>query len=81
MYYGTNARTRTELPVTCILMSISGSRNFQELRKVASGMALHKKWRQTYFSTPFQPDAQRLPVLVRRPVQSRAGKAIALIST
>lgn len=25
---------------------------FQELRKVASGMAAHKKWRQTYFSTP-----------------------------
>uniref|UniRef100_UPI0020CF9D9C terminase large subunit domain-containing protein n=1 Tax=Salmonella enterica TaxID=28901 RepID=UPI0020CF9D9C len=25
---------------------------FQELRKVASGMAIHKKWRQTYFSTP-----------------------------
>ncbi|MCL2020945.1 MAG: terminase ATPase subunit family protein [Betaproteobacteria bacterium] len=26
--------------------------NFAELRKVASGMAIHKKWRQTYFSTP-----------------------------
>jgi uncharacterized protein YjcR len=26
--------------------------NFLELRKVASGMALHKTWRQTYFSTP-----------------------------
>lgn len=25
---------------------------FQELRKVASGMALHKQYRQTYFSTP-----------------------------
>jgi hypothetical protein len=25
---------------------------FQELRKVASGMAIHKHWRQTYFSTP-----------------------------
>ena len=25
---------------------------FKELRKVASGMAMHKKWRQTYFSTP-----------------------------
>jgi uncharacterized protein YjcR len=29
----------------------TGYRN-SELRKVASGMALHKKWRQTYFSTP-----------------------------
>ena len=26
--------------------------SFQTLRKVASGMAIHKKWRQTYFSTP-----------------------------
>lgn len=25
---------------------------FKEFRKVASGMAMHKKWRQTYFSTP-----------------------------
>jgi len=25
---------------------------FAEFRKVASGMAMHKKWRQTYFSTP-----------------------------
>ncbi|MEI2605229.1 terminase family protein [Erwinia aphidicola] len=25
---------------------------FQELRKVASGMSLHKRWRTTYFSTP-----------------------------
>jgi uncharacterized protein YjcR len=25
---------------------------FQEFRKVASGMAMHKKWRLTYFSTP-----------------------------
>lgn len=25
---------------------------FEELNKVASGMAMHKKWRKTYFSTP-----------------------------
>jgi hypothetical protein len=25
---------------------------FQELRKAASGMSLHKRWRTTYFSTP-----------------------------
>jgi uncharacterized protein YjcR len=25
---------------------------FTELRKVASGMAMHRRWRQTYFSTP-----------------------------
>jgi uncharacterized protein YjcR len=26
--------------------------NFQRFRKVTSGMAMHKQWRQTYFSTP-----------------------------
>jgi uncharacterized protein YjcR len=26
--------------------------SFEELNKVASGMATHKKWRKTYFSTP-----------------------------
>ncbi|MDH5302428.1 MAG: terminase family protein [Gammaproteobacteria bacterium] len=25
---------------------------FEEFRKVASGMAMHRRWRQTYFSTP-----------------------------
>ncbi|MBO7903766.1 terminase large subunit domain-containing protein, partial [Burkholderia pseudomallei] len=25
---------------------------FRELNKVASGMAMHKRWRKTYFSTP-----------------------------
>jgi len=28
------------------------TQNFAELRKVASGMAIHARWRQTYFSTP-----------------------------
>ena len=28
------------------------TRNFTELNKVASGMAMHQKWRKTYFSTP-----------------------------
>lgn len=26
--------------------------NFEEINKVASGMAMHKQWRKTYFSTP-----------------------------
>ena len=25
---------------------------FRDFRKVASGMSMHKKWRQTYISTP-----------------------------
>ncbi|MGX9524738.1 terminase large subunit domain-containing protein [Alcaligenes nematophilus] len=26
--------------------------NFEQSNKVASGMAIHKKWLRTYFSTP-----------------------------
>jgi len=34
---------------------------FQTLRKVASGMAAHKKWRQTYFSTPSSVNHEAYP--------------------
>lgn len=34
---------------------------FTELRKVASGMALHKKWRSTYFSTPSSINHEAYP--------------------
>ncbi|MBM7423804.1 terminase large subunit domain-containing protein [Spongiibacter marinus] len=34
---------------------------FQNLRKVASGMAAHKKWRQTYFSTPSSVNHEAYP--------------------
>ena len=33
-------------------MNISGYRNSGELRKVASGMAIHKNGDKPYFSTP-----------------------------
>lgn len=35
--------------------------NFEELNKLASGMALHKKWRKTYFSTPSSKSHQAYP--------------------
>ena len=34
---------------------------FQQLRKVASGMAAHKHWRQTYFSTPSSVNHEAYP--------------------
>lgn len=36
-------------------------RNFDELYKVASGMAMHKKWRKTLFSTPSAVGHQAYP--------------------
>ncbi|REE92652.1 terminase ATPase subunit family protein [Cupriavidus plantarum] len=53
MYFlGTNARTAQSYHGNLYLDEYFWIQRFQELRKVASGMAIHSKWRQTYFSTP-----------------------------
>jgi uncharacterized protein YjcR len=36
--------------------------NFEKVNKVASGMATHKKWRKTYFSTPSAQSHQAYPL-------------------
>lgn len=51
-FLGTNARTAQSYHGNLYLDEYFWIHKFQELRKVASGMAIHKKWRQTYFSTP-----------------------------
>ncbi|HHR6120106.1 TPA: terminase ATPase subunit family protein [Providencia alcalifaciens] len=51
-FLGTNARTAQSYHGNLYLDEYFWIPKFQELRKVASGMAMHKKWRQTYFSTP-----------------------------
>lgn len=51
-FLGTNSRTAQSYHGNLYLDEYFWIYKFQELRKVASGMALHKKWRQTYFSTP-----------------------------
>ncbi|NHB92053.1 terminase ATPase subunit family protein [Photorhabdus cinerea] len=51
-FLGTNARTAQSYHGNLYLDEYFWISKFQELRKVASGMAMHKKWRQTYFSTP-----------------------------
>lgn len=51
-FLGTNARTAQSYHGNLYLDEYFWIHKFQEFRKVASGMALHKKWRQTYFSTP-----------------------------
>jgi uncharacterized protein YjcR len=51
-FLGTNVRTAQSYHGNLYLDEYFWICKFQEFRKVASGMAMHKKWRQTYFSTP-----------------------------
>lgn len=51
-FLGTNARTAQSYHGNLYLDEYFWIPKFQELQKVASGMSLHKQWRETYFSTP-----------------------------
>lgn len=51
-FLGTNSRTAQSYHGNLYIDEYFWIPKFLELRKVASGMAMHKKWRQTYFSTP-----------------------------
>lgn len=51
-FLGTNARTAQSYHGDIYMDEYFWIGRFQEFRKVASGMAMHKKWRQTYISTP-----------------------------
>lgn len=53
MYFlGTNARTAQSYHGNIYMDEYFWIHGFLEFRKVASGMAMHKRWRQTYISTP-----------------------------
>jgi len=51
-FLGTNSRTAQSYHGNLYFDEYFWVHQFQTLRKVASGMAIHKHWRQTYFSTP-----------------------------
>ncbi|HDX8367401.1 TPA: terminase ATPase subunit family protein [Aeromonas dhakensis] len=51
-FLGTNARTAQSYHGNIYMDEYFWIHGFLEFRKVASGMAMHKKWRQTYISTP-----------------------------
>lgn len=51
-FLGTNARTAQSYHGDIYMDEYFWIHKFQEFRKVASGMAMHKQWKQTYFSTP-----------------------------
>ena len=52
VFLGTNYRTAQGHHGNFYFDEFFWTHGFNELQKVASGMALHKKWRKTYFSTP-----------------------------
>jgi uncharacterized protein YjcR len=51
-FLGTNARTAQGYHGNFHFDEFFWTFKFEELNKVASGMAMHKKRRKTYFSTP-----------------------------
>lgn len=51
-FLGTNTRTAQSYHGNLYLDEYFWIPRFLEFRKVASGMAIHKQWRQTYISTP-----------------------------
>lgn len=51
-FLGTNARTAQSYHGNTYMDEYFWIHGFIDFRKVASGMAMHKKWRQTYISTP-----------------------------
>ncbi|GHU17782.1 oxidoreductase [Betaproteobacteria bacterium] len=51
-FLGTNIRTAQSYHGNLYMDEYFWICKFQEFRKVASGMAMHTNWRQTYFSTP-----------------------------
>jgi uncharacterized protein YjcR len=51
-FLSTNAKTAQGYHGDIYLDEYFWIARFQEFRKVISGMAMHKQWRQTYFSTP-----------------------------
>ena len=51
-FLGTNARTAQGYHGNFYFDEFFWTQKFTELNKVASGMAMHKMWRKTYFSTP-----------------------------
>jgi len=74
-FLGTNARTAQGYHGNFYFDEFFWTHNFQELNKVASGMALHKHWRKTYFSTPSSITHQAYPFWTGELFNKRRAKA------
>lgn len=74
-FLGTNARTAQGYHGNFYFDEFFWTHNFQELNKVASGMALHKQWRKTYFSTPSSITHEAYPFWAGELFNKRRAKA------
>lgn len=61
-FLGTNTRTAQSYHGNLYMDEYFWIPKFQEFRKVASGMAMHKHWRLTYFSTPSALSHEAFPL-------------------
>jgi uncharacterized protein YjcR len=73
-FLGTNARTAQSYHGNFYFDEFFWVPKFGELNKVASGMALHKQWRKTYFSTPSSMSHEAYPLWSGELFNRRRGK-------
>lgn len=73
-FLGTNARTAQGYHGNFYFDEFFWTPRFAELNKVASGMALHKKWRKTYFSTPSSTSHEAYPLWTGEVFNKRRSK-------
>ncbi|WP_405049939.1 terminase large subunit domain-containing protein [Salinicola endophyticus] len=74
-FLGTNAKTAQGYHGDTYLDEYFWIVGFEQFRKVTSGMAMHKKWRQTYFSTPSSVAHEAYPFWTGERFNKRRAKA------
>lgn len=74
-FLGTNAKTAQGYHGDTYLDEYFWIHGFETFRKVTSGMAMHKKWRQTYFSTPSSVAHEAYPFWTGERFNKRRKKA------
>lgn len=74
-FLGTNAKTAQGYHGDTYLDEYFWINGFEQFRKVTSGMAMHKKWRQTYFSTPSSVAHEAYPFWTGERFNKRRAKA------
>ncbi len=73
-FLGTNARTAQGYHGNFYFDEVFWVPRFAEINKVASGMALHAKWRKTYFSTPSSMAHEAYPLWTGEAFNRRRAK-------
>lgn len=74
-FLGTNARTAQGYHGNFYFDEFFWTQSFDQLNKVASGMAMHKRWRKTYFSTPSSLQHQAYAFWSGNRINKRRSKA------